>query len=90
MFIGTSYFFLFRSQHQIVMPIRMTEAMSQMTKEEVGNGPALVPILMKAIIPVTTTMMVSVRGILKDSFIFLLSFLTHDFAGWSRSAPGVR
>jgi hypothetical protein len=71
MLMSTAYFFPFRSRDQIVIPIRMTEAMSQIMKDEAGNGPAFVPILMNAIIPVTTTMMVSVRGILRDSFIFV-------------------
>jgi len=70
MLMSPAYLLPFRNQDQIVIPIRTTEAMIQIMKEEARNDPALVPILMNAIIPVTTTMMVSVRGILRDSFIF--------------------
>jgi hypothetical protein len=42
-----------------------------MIKEEVGNAPDFVDIFMKAIIPVTTTMIVSVKGILRAKFILI-------------------
>jgi hypothetical protein len=69
MLISMCYFFLFPNQDQTVIPMRMTEPTIQMINEDVGNGPAFVVILMKAIMPVTTTIMVNVKGILRDSFI---------------------
>ena len=48
----------------------------------VGNGPVFVDILMNAIIPVMTTMMVTTNGILKDNFIL------HPFSG--RLMPDTR
>jgi hypothetical protein len=41
----------------------------QIIKLTIGNGPGFVNIYKKAIIAVTTTMMVRVKGILRDSFI---------------------
>ncbi len=49
--------------------MRMTDAMIQIMKVVVGRDPVFNLILIKAIIPVTTTITVSVRGILKDSLI---------------------
>jgi hypothetical protein len=65
------------------MPIRIMQAMIQMIKYVVGNGlvlaSALVRILMKAIMPVTTTMMVSSRGILIPGGAMLLPLLIDPF-----------
>jgi hypothetical protein len=54
-------------------------------KEDVGNELCRDDIFMKAMIPVTTTMTVSVKGILRDSFTFA-SFpcrLPHKMPFWA-------
>ena len=82
MLISTCYFFLFRSHDQIVIPIRMRDPTSQIMNGTVGKAPDFMAIFMNAMIPVTTTMMVSVRGILKGSIIFrpfLIDPLTKTF-----------
>jgi hypothetical protein len=76
MFIDIGYFFLLRSQDQTVIPMRMTDTASQMTKEAAGKAPVFAVILMNAIIPVTTTTIVRISGILSDSCIFLLRKMT--------------
>jgi hypothetical protein len=74
MLIRTLYFFVFCSHDQIVIPIRIRDMTSQKMKYTDGKVPPFEAIFMKAIIPVTTTMMVNVSGIRSDSFI-LRSFL---------------
>jgi hypothetical protein len=54
------------------MPTRKADATSHIIKAEVGNVPDFADIFMKAIIPVTTTMIVRVKGILRDSLILVL------------------
>ena len=72
--ISICYFFLFRCHDQMVIPTRMRDTTSQIRKWVVGNAPAFPAIFMKAIIPVTTTRMVSIRGILRESFILFLFY----------------
>jgi hypothetical protein len=50
------------------MAIRITDTTIQIINEVVGKALPLELILTKAIIPVTTTMMVRSKGILRDSF----------------------
>jgi hypothetical protein len=49
--------------------MRIIDAITQIMNGVVGSVPVFERILINAIIPVTTTIMVSVRGILKDSLI---------------------
>jgi len=70
-----------------VIPIRMRDPTSPIMNGTVGKAPAFMAIFMNAMIPVTTTMMVSVRGILKDSFIFLSFLIDHSRKPFSRICP---
>jgi hypothetical protein len=73
--VKLGYFVLFRCHDQKVIPTRMIDATSQAMKYTVGKAPPFAENLMKAIIPVTTTMMVNVSGTLRDSFIRYSPFL---------------
>lgn len=70
-------YFLFCSQDQAVIPISKMDTTIQAIKYGNGNDPDLDIILVNAIIPVMMTMMVSVKGILKDSFILFSPFTIH-------------
>jgi len=69
MLMAVYVFFRSRVHARIVIPIRMTHAAIQRMKSFVGNGSVFMDSLMNAIIPVTTTMMASTKGILSDGFI---------------------
>jgi hypothetical protein len=77
MFISVRYFFLFRSQDQRVIPMRMTQEMIQTMKGVIGSAPVCDLILVKTTIPMMTSAMVSPMGILIDNFIsfILVSFV---------------
>jgi hypothetical protein len=68
------------SADQTVIAIRITDAIIQIMKGVIGSAPVFELILIKAIIPVTTTAMVSPRGILRDNLIsfILVSFFIQE------------
>jgi hypothetical protein len=89
MFIRIRYFFLFCSQDQRVIPMRITQEMIQTMKGVIGSAPFCELILVKTTIPMMTSAMVSPMGILIDNFIsfILVSFRSTHAMTFQENIP---